>query len=276
MNHLTGHFTTSDNLELYYQVWEPEEKANALMILIHGIGEHSGRYEHMADVLTKSGIVTGAMDMRGHGKSPGKRGDTPSYDALLKDVDTFAHRLLDAYHDLPAFIYGHSLGGNIVLNYVLKYPVDRLKGVIASAPALGLATDPPRIKVLLGKLMLGLFPSFQLASELDTSALSRDASVVDAYIKDPLVHDKVSPRLFFGFMDGGRWVLEHANELSLPCLVIQGTDDRLVSVEATKAFAESAGATLSLWKGGYHEMHNEPEKEKVFNTLIQWINSQLD
>jgi alpha-beta hydrolase superfamily lysophospholipase len=164
------------------------------------------------------------------------------------------------------------LGGNLVLNYALRRR-PRLAGVIATSPLLRLAFQPPAVKVTLGRIMNSLWPAFSQASGLETKALSRDPEVVRVYENDPLVHDHVSARMFMSFYQAGLWALEHAAEFPLPLLIMHGSADRLTSAEASREFADHVpgDCTFKLWDGLYHETHNEPQKQEVFNFLLTWL-----
>jgi alpha-beta hydrolase superfamily lysophospholipase len=214
--------------------------------------------------------------VRGHGESGGPRGHTPSYDALMDDIDLFIHLVADRYPGLPRFLYGHSMGGNFVINFALRCRPE-LVGVIATGPWLKLAFQPASSKVMLGKIMNNILPGFSQASGLDTRALSHDPEVVNAYENDPLVHDKISARLFLNVFESGLWALDHAAEIPLPLLLMHGGADRITSLEASRQFAASAGdkVTLRIWDGLYHEIHNEPEQGEVITFMIDWMNTQL-
>jgi alpha-beta hydrolase superfamily lysophospholipase len=267
---------SSDGLEMYSYGWVPKGKPQATIVLVHGHGEHIGRYAHVGAALTEKGYALLGFDLRGHGKSGGLRGHTPCYDALMDDISAFFVQVDGRYPNQPRFLYGHSLGGNLVLNYALRRKPD-LKGVIATGPWLKLAFNPPAVQVMLGRLMNGIAPGFTQASNLETAALSHDTAVVTAYENDPLVHSKISARLFVSIYESGLWALEHAAEFPLPLLLMHGTADRLTSSEASKEFAEKAGkkVTLRLWDGWYHEIHNEPEKAEVFKVMLDWMNARL-
>jgi len=151
--------------------------------------------------------------------------------------------------------------------------LDFLAGVIATGPHLRLAFTPPPVKVILGRVMNALWPSFTQPSGLEVAALSCDPAVVRAYVDDPLVHDRVSGRLYFGLTDAGQWALEHAAEFPLPLLLMHSSADRICSAEASQEFAAQVpgDCTLKIWEGLYHEMHNEPEKEEVIAFLVDWL-----
>jgi alpha-beta hydrolase superfamily lysophospholipase len=267
---------SADGLEMFAQSWEPDETPRAVVCLVHGLGEHSGRYAHVGKAFVEAGFVLTGFDVRGHGESGGPRGHTPSYDALMDDIDLFIHLVADRYPGLPRFLYGHSMGGNFVINFAFRCRPE-LVGVIATGPWLKLAFQPASSKVMLGKIMNNILPGFSQASGLDTRALSHDPEVVNAYENDPLVHDKISARLFLNVFESGLWALDHAAEIPLPLLLMHGGADRITSLEASRQFAASAGdkVTLRIWDGLYHEIHNEPEQGEVITFMIEWMNTQL-
>jgi len=266
---------SKDGLVLVGREWKPMGEARGVVCLVHGIGEHVGRYPHVAAAFNQAGYAMIGVDQRGHGRSEGPRGHTPSYDAFLDDIDVQLAEAAGRHPGKPLFLYGHSLGGNFVLFYSLRRR-PRLAGVIASAPSLRLAFKPPAWKTTMGRLMYNLIPAFSMPSGLETAALSHDPSVVDAYIHDPLVHNRVSARLGIGMIDIGEWILAHASEFSLPLLVFIGSEDRLTSVDASREFASKVpgNCTFKIWDGLYHETHNEPQKAEVLDYMIQWIKSR--
>ncbi|RME89855.1 MAG: alpha/beta hydrolase [Anaerolineae bacterium] len=276
MHSVERNLRTRDGLNLFVQEWAPDSKPRAVVCLVHGHGEHVGRYAHVAEALTAAGFALHGFDQRGHGRSEGARGHTPSYDALLDDIEDFLAQVAENQPNLPRFLYGHSMGGNLVINYALRRRPS-LAGVIATGPWLRLAFEPPRLKVTLGMAMNRILPGFTQTSGLETAALSRDPDVVRAYENDPLVHDKISARLFVSMYESGLWALEHAAEFPLPLLLMHGTADRLTSAQASEEFARRADerVTLRLWEGWYHEIHNEPEKEEVFQVMVAWLSEHL-
>lgn len=263
---------SSDGLDMYARGWAPQGLPKAAIMLVHGHGEHVARYDHVAAALTEKGYALLGFDLRGHGKSGGPRGHTPSYDALMDDIASFSQLTDQRYAGLPRFLYGHSLGGNLVLNYALRRKPD-LHGVIATDPWLKLAFDPPAAQVALGRLINGFAPGFTQHSKLDTQGLSHDQVVVSAYNNDPLVHDKISVRLYVAIHESGLWALEHAAEFPLPLLLMHGAADPITSAKASQEFAQKAGnkVTLKVWDGLYHEIHNELEKAEVFNFMLDWL-----
>jgi alpha-beta hydrolase superfamily lysophospholipase len=275
MMETTWNFQSEDGISFFAREWKPDS-AKAVIALVHGHGEHIGRYEHVAAAMNAAGYAMTGFDLRGHGQSTGKRGHTPSYDAMLDDVMRFLRETETRFPNLPLFLYGHSLGGNLVINTALRRQPP-VKGVIATGPWLRLAFEPPAFQVVLAKTVNGIFPGLLQSSGLETAALSHDESVVRAYENDPLVHDKISARLFLVMYEAGLWALDHASALTLPLLLMHGDADRLTSAEASREFAERAGdkVTLKIWEGAFHEIHNEPEKEAVFQTMITWMDALL-
>lgn len=276
MKSFESSWDNQDGTKFYVRGWEPDRKPKAVVCLVHGHSEHVGRYAHVGEAFSKAGYVLAGYDERGHGKTSGARGHIPSYEAMLDDISDFMALMQKRYPGLPRFLYGHSMGGNQVINFALRRrPV--LAGVIATGPWLKLAFDPPAIKLTLGRLMNNIYPAFTQASELETAALSRDPEVVHAYEKDPLVHDKISARLFVSMYESGLWALDHAADFSLPLLLMHGTADRLTSWRASREFAEHAGKNITwrAWDGFYHEIHNEPGKAEVLKTMTAWMDGRL-
>jgi len=273
LKYTESEFRINDGAVLYAREWQPESNLRGVICLVHGLGEHSGRYANMAQKLTQAGYVLSTFDQRGHGKSLGRRGHTPSYETLLDDIHFFRSESLRRFPNLPMFLYGHSLGGNLVLNYVLRRQ-PRFTGVIVTSPWLKLTVEPPALLRAFAIFLNKLWPTFSLPSGLDLNALSRDLNVVYAYKVDPLVHNRISVRLFVAMDQAGRWAMENAAQFNLPLLLMHGGGDRITSSEATKRFAihVQKDCTPKIWQGLFHELHNEPEKEEIFDYIINWLN----
>ncbi len=254
--------------------------------LVHGLGEHSGRYVHVAEAFTSLGYAVLAFDLRGHGKSGGARGHAPSNDALMADIEMLLSQAKERFPDQPCYLYGHSLGGNLVINYVLHHK-PALTGVIVTSPWLRLAFEPSKIKVKLGRLVNRVWPSLSQPSGLITRDLSRDPLVVEKYIQDPFIHNRITVRLFTELFDAGEWALQHAGEWKLPLLLMHGSADRITSPEASQLFVSKVcnngnfsksglvPCTFRLWEGLFHEIHNEPQQREVFDYINSWM-SQLE
>ena len=270
-------WVVSDGIRIYGRAWNPSGESKAVLCLVHGLGEHCGRYDHVAAALTQAGYALFAFDLRGHGNSEGSRGHIPDYPVLMDDITRALDEAGRRYPGKPHFLYGHSLGGNLVLNYVLRcHP--QLLGVVATGPALRTAVTTPGWKILFGRTMYRLWPSMVMANGLERKALSRDGEVVTRYRNDPLVHDRLSARLGIDILLSGDWALEHAEGFPLPLLLMHGSADRITSPDASREFAARAGAvcTLIIWDGLYHEIHNEPEQAKVLNTIEMWLDKRIE
>ena len=271
----------ADGVSLYGQGWQPQGEPLAVVCLVHGQGEHSGRYAGLAAALVQAGYAALALDLRGHGRSQGRRGHTPSYDAWLDDVARLLQEAARRFPGRPRFLYGHSMGGNLVLGYALRRRTGTtppgLAGVIASSPWLRLAFEPPRWKITLAEVMDRLWPAYAQASTLDPHSLSRDPEIVRALQDDPLAHDRVSARLYLSAYRAGRWALAHAAEFPVPVLLMHGSADRVSDAAATRLFAERVpgDCTFKLWEGFYHELHNEPERQDVFRFVAGWLQAHL-
>lgn len=250
--------------------------AKGVVVLVHGFGEHSGRYkEKVIPMLLTADLAVVAYDNMGHGKSSGKRGHCTNYDTLLDILTELIRKAESTFSSLPLFLYGHSMGGNLVLNYALRKDV-KLMGVVATSPYLRLAFQPPKFKMALGRLMLTINPSMTLPSGLDPNGISRIPEEVETYKNDPLVHDKVSPMFSFPIMDAGEWAIQNADQLNSNTLLIHGTADPIIDFEATKEFhANTHKTTLELFEGGYHELHNDLCGNEMLSAVNHWIKQQL-
>lgn len=281
MTHIEFTQAAPDGQQLFYQGWVPRAEPKAAVCLVHGLGEHAGRYAHVAAMLNDAGYAMLGFDQRGHGVTPGARGVTPPFDRMLDDIGLLLSQAAQRFAGKPRFLYGHSMGGNLVLNYALRRKAD-LAGVIATSSGLRTAFRPPAVKLLAGKLLYRLAPDTVMPNGLDLAGLSRDPAVVQAYTNDPLVHDKMSARLGLDILQQGEWALAHAAEFPpIPLLLVHGACDRLTSAQATEEFAgkvqaareANAGSTVTLkiWPDCYHETHNEPERAQVIGYMIDWL-----
>jgi len=270
-------FSTHDGLSLFGRIWLSTAKdIRGVVKLVHGIGEHSGRYAHIGKALNKRGYHLASFDLRGHGLSDGKRGFSPSLNHLMDDIDLFLHESQDKLgQDLPVFLYGHSLGANLVLNFGLRRKPN-VSGVIATGTSFAFAFEPPKFKLFLGKILAKVWPSCTMSNELEQNALSRDQAIVKAYQDDVFVHDRISARLVTDIIESGQFALNHAEDWTLPLLLMHGTADRITSSQASEEFAKRSSpyTELVLYDGCYHEIHNDFNKEEVIEKMIGWLNER--
>jgi alpha-beta hydrolase superfamily lysophospholipase len=278
---MTFETTTSmkDDVTFYIQGWEPEGKPKGVVCLIHGLGEHTGRYEHVGKALNHAGYALFGFDLRGHGQTGGPRGHIPSLEVALSDIHQFIGFQRQNFPDIPIFLYGHSLGGMLALAYTVQND-DELRGVIATGAGFRSPLEEQKAKIAIAKILGSLVPALTLPSGLDPATISRDPAVVQKYVNDPLVHDKLSAGLGKTMLSGIEYCFTHAEEIEPPLLLMHGADDRLVYASGSKEFAELAGetnpdVTLKLWDGLHHEIHNEPEQANVFRFMIEWLDRHL-
>ncbi|NQW26582.1 MAG: alpha/beta hydrolase [Flammeovirgaceae bacterium] len=248
-----------------------------LVCLVHGFGEHIGRYSHVMSTLNESGFNAYGMDLRGHGKSEGLKGHAPSLLCLLDDIEEFLKMVRSEQLYLPLFLFGHSMGGNLVLNFILRDRSKELTGFIASSPWLKLAFKPPIWKEKLGRAMANILPKFRQPNGLKSMHLSKDPEVSRNYDLDPLVNFKISARLFVAITEGAEYVMEKSTTIKTPGYVLHGQSDALIDHSATIQLAQSNTEflTFKLWEGVYHEPHNDLEQSQVIHAWIDWMKALL-
>jgi alpha-beta hydrolase superfamily lysophospholipase len=270
-------WTCVDGLDMQALEWEPDGPARGLVVLVHGFDDHGARYGHVGKAFTEAGFVLCSYDARGHGRSGGKRAFIDRYDQLLDDVGTFLELVTHRHPRLPRFLYGHSMGGNQVLNFLLRrHP--RLLGAIATSPWLELAVTPPGWQLAAARVAARLLGGVALPTGMDAAGISHDPEVVRAYQADPLVGGKITPKLLVHVLDAGQWALQHAGELKVPLLLLHGDSDQITSFGASQRFARSAGPLVTFrgWPGGFHELHNEPERVQVLKVITDWLGARVE
>ncbi|GAB4497168.1 MAG: alpha/beta hydrolase [Saprospiraceae bacterium] len=269
MNELS--WKNAEGLRLFAAEW-PVEKPEAVIALVHGQGEHIGRYAHVAEWFNRHNVAVVGYDHQGYGRSEGKRGHAKSLNVLLDDIGRLLDETRRLYPATPLFLYGHSMGGGLALNYATRRdPV--LTGLIATGPWIRLAFEAPALKVMAGKILRKLTPALTLPTGLVVNFLSRDEAVVRAYKNDPLVHGQLSTAAGIELLEAANWLDRYSGVFPFPVLLMHGGADKITSPAATKAFFErvSGDVTHREWPGFYHEIHNEKEKEKVFQYTLDWM-----
>jgi len=252
--------------------WKPDGNLSAVVSLTHGLGEHKGRYQHVGEYLSQQGIGLYAYDLRGHGNADGKRGHTPSYGHLLDDLANHLEVIKINHPDTPLFLYGHSLGGNIVANYLVQRNNSPLSGGILSAPWLTLAKKPPALQVAVARIVNAIAPAMTQSNQLNPNHLSTDPAVAKSYADDPLVHDRLSVALFFGAYPAGLQAIQQAAKVRVPVLGFHGTDDHITGIDSTRAFTDAAPKGIfKAWEGMRHEPHNEPDKGSVLELITDFV-----
>ncbi len=264
-----------DGLNLFARQWEPETAAKGVICLIHGLGEHCGRYRHWAERLTGAGYAMVSIDLRGHGKSGGQRGNAPSFDHLADDIGLMLDYAQGNFKNLPCFLYGHSLGGMLAFFYLIQRR-PRLAGAVITSPFLHSVLDLRKERIAMVKILSPFLPNLSSANNLEAEALSRDPAEISAYRHDPLVHDRVSLRMAKGFLDTINYIYDRAGEIKVPLLIMHGTEDKITFPSGSEKVAGlvAGDCPLKLWEGFYHELHNEIEKDHVFIYLKNWLDSR--
>ncbi len=273
----TTTLTGSDGVSLFCRIWLPAAPPRAVLTIVHGLGEHSGRYQHVADFLVARGFAVFAVDLRGHGKSGGKRGHINHFQDYVNDARTLMAHARQQVPAVPIFLLGHSMGGLTALLFALKHPPE-LAGVIASGPGLRTRLHIPVWKAALGKVMSNLWPTLSMPNGIDPHDLCHDPAVVAAYIADPLVHNNVTTRWYAEFTAAGEWALAQASTLRVPALILQGGADPIIDPAGARQFFERI--TLDdkrhiEYPGLYHEILNEPEQLTVLNDIETWLKPRI-
>jgi len=253
----------------------PRENLKAMIVFVHGLGEHIHRYDQWAGMLNGKGFGFTGVDLPGHGMSDGPRGFIRDYRVTDEMSDLIIANVRNTFPSVPLFIYGHSLGGGIVLDYLLRTSPD-LRGAVVTSPWLKLSFEPSKFKLAVASVMKSITPGLVQPSGLVVEHISHDMEVVEKYRTDKLVHDKISVSLFNSAMTAASYSLEHAAGLKIPLLLMHGSDDQICSPDGSREFASKApGTELKIWQGGYHELHNETFRNEVFDYLVGWLNSRI-
>jgi len=272
-----GRIRAVGGLNLYYRAWEVESP-RAVLLVVHGLGEHGGRYGEFARALAASGVSSYAIDLRGHGLSDGRRGHVDRFETLLQDVDRFRREVQGGLpDDVATFILGHSMGGLVTARYIEEYETS-FRGAIITSPWLATAMPVPRWKVLLSGMLNRLLPALPISTGLNEADLSHDGLVVARYRDDPLVHHKITPRLFAEISTAMGLVMQRSERIRMPLLLILAGDDRIVDTRKSQAFARSltaADVTIRVLDDYYHEVLNDHDRAITINMIRDWMLERL-
>ena len=278
-NHETGSFTGKGGIEIFFQKWIAD-KAKAVIILVHGLGEHSGRYDNLINSLADKKVSIFAIDHRGHGKSDGKRGHIDSFMDYVYDLKLFLEFIKEENKGLPVVLFGHSLGGVIAAKYSMTYP-DDLSMLVISSPGFAPAFKVPAWKTGVASFFSSRIASLTFPNGLKTEDLSHDADSVAAYINDPLVHNKITARFTVEFIRAGQECLSNAASIKKPLLVFHGEEDHIADHKAAEQFYKDASSPvkkLIIFEKLFHETMNETpaERGKVLSDVTGWILKNID
>lgn len=273
MNHIEGRFTGYKNFALYYQCWLPSNEPKAVLLVSHGLAEHSGRYMNIVNHFVPKGYAVYGLDHRGHGKSEGLRGYVERFSYFVNDLDTFLSIVRNKHHDTKIFIVGHSVGGTIATAYAVCHQ-DEFDGLILSGATLRVGASVSPGLILVARILSLFLPKMGLYV-IDASAISQDNAVVNAYVNDPLVYrGKIRARLGTELIRMMHILLNQMPEIYLPTLIMHGTADRLSDPGGSEILYDrlsSRDKTLKLYEGFYHEIFSEPGREQVFTDMEAWL-----
>ena len=264
--------------QLYIREWRASDNSpKAVVVIVHGQGEHGERYRHVAEQMTDSGLVVIGYDLQGHGLSEGVRGHIASMEEAVDDTMVVLAAARERHPGLPVFLYGHSMGGNIALNTALRRRPD-LQALILSSPWLRLAFKPPAVKEWLGRGVARLLPALRMSSGLKPEDLYRPSERNISPIQgDPLTHTCITPKAYLEVQDAGEWALRNSHQLSMPLMLLHGDADRITSYESSRQLAASLGGRCE-WiavEGGLHELHNDIGGEETVSAIVEWIHKRL-
>jgi len=273
MERIEGQFKGYKNLNLYYQSWLPSNEPRAVLLVVHGFAEHSGRYINVVNHFVPKGYAVYIFDQRGHGRSQGLRGYVENFSYFVNDLETFLGVIRNKHHSAKIFIVGHSMGGTIATAYAVSHQ-DQVDGLLLSGTALKVGAGVPSGLIIIARLLSLLLPKVGLYV-IDASAISRDKTVVDAYVNDPLVYrGKIRARLGVETIKAMQMLLSQMSTIHLPILIMHGTADRLSDPKGSEILyngVKSRDRTLKLYDGFYHEIFNEPGRERVFTDMEAWL-----
>ncbi len=278
MTDATVTLKTADGLDLHVRRWQdPAVPRVWTFVVVHGLGEHGGRYQRFAEWFTGHGATVYAMDLRGHGRSGGPRGHTPSLDALVEDIDRVVQYARDESGG-PVVLVAHSFGGLLGIAYTLRHP-DHIDRAVFSAPALKVKAKVPAWKRAVAGVLPSIAPRAALSNEVDPAILSHDPAVGPAYAGDPLVHNRITAGLYGTTFAQGEAIIARAGELQLPFLLQHGSQDQLIDPGGSQRFFARATAperAFCLYPGMYHEIYNEVDQEMVFQDIESWLTQRTE
>ena len=277
MKHSEDRFTGTGERAIYLQCWEPETTPRAVLLLAHGAGEHSSRYQPLAQFFCGYNYAVAALDHQGHGYSDGTPGYVNTFKDYVSDLAIFHRQIQARFPGVPMFLLGHSMGGLIGSLYLMQHPAG-FDGAILSGPAIKTDLEPGRVQMFLLRLLAVLLPHLGIL-KLNAEGVSRDPEVVRKYVEDPLVyHGKMSVRMVRELFAGMNAIQAGASGITLPLLILHGGADAMTSPQGSQFLHQQVGSrdkTLSIYPGLYHEIFNEPERADVLGQVLDWCEARL-
>ncbi len=263
-------------LQKYVHRWMPPREPSVNVCIVHGLGEHGGRYHSLAHDLVEAGFGVTAFDQQGHGRSPEHRGRVRSYTSLLDEIAAFLEWNRRSFSEIPTVLFGHSMGGNLVINYGLR-DYRQPHRIIASSPMIEQTRPPSRMFVRLARVILWLAPNLTLRSNPVAERLMSDPVEQKMLREDELFHSQISLRLGAGLLDSGAWILQNANRLKTKLLLTHGTSDYMTSPDASAEFAKRAGplCELVILENQLHDPFRDMERAAVIARYVEFIRDSL-
>jgi len=278
MIHKEFNWKSEDGKRIFAQSWQPEGEIKAVICLVHGLGEHSSRYTDLAGALVNAGFAVITFDHRGHGKSEGIRGHIPEYNSFMSDINNLINESTLRFTTRKKFLYGHSMGGNLVLNYALRNSDKDLAGVIATSSWLKLIKNPSPFMNSVANVLNKLLPALRVFHGVKNSDVVHEETVAEKDLhKDELRHRWISVRTYIILRDAAKWAIENAGSFKFPLLLLHGGSDKVTSPEGSKEFSMlvESECTFKNFPGLYHEIHRDIGKEEVFEEIIKWIKNHI-
>lgn len=266
-----GQFIGADGLKLYYQSWHPRSTTKAIVIMVHGLGVHSGIFANIVEFLINHNYGVYGFDLRGHGRSPGQRGYINSWSEFREDLKALLQLVSQKESPLPIFLLGQSLGGTIALDYALRFG-EQLQGLILFSPALRVGLSS--LKIRIGRILSKLLPRFSLDTGIRLITSSRDTELLKALAEDPLRHTKGTARLSTEFLQTVTWIEAHTDMLQIPLLILHGGADQIALPESSQQLFEKitfADKERRLYPESYHVLHNDLNYQEVLTDLVSWL-----
>ncbi len=277
MQHTEGKFTGRNNFSLYRQAWLPDAAPKAILLVVHGVAEHSGRYMNPVNYFVPKGYAVYSFDLRGHGKSDGKRSYVERFSYYLDDLQTFYNLVRAENPNTEIFMVGHSMGSTISIDYALEHQRE-LQGLIISGTTLKAGASISQAAIMAAKILSVIMPKMGVTA-LDSNGISRDKAVVEAYVNDPLNYTgKLSARFGVELLKTMGMLQKRLSEITLPILIMQGSQDRISDPSSSKMLFDGVSSkdkTMKIYEGFYHEIFNDPDRQQVFVDMEAWLKAHV-
>lgn len=277
MKYSESYLNNDQNFRFFVREYMPDSDPKGLILLLHGLSDNGGRFKLVAESFVKEGFIFVAPDLRGNGKTDGKKGHFDSVDQMMTDTNFLLQDCKNSHPGIPVMLYSQSMGGNLAINFALRFP-GKINCVVASSPWLRLTKPPSALVQWAASMLIKMFPDLTIPNGLNANDLCHDEAACKAYSTDPLNHGKVSLSTFFNIKNSGEWAIQNVSTLKIPLLLMHGDSDPITSFAASEQLHQNANSFLTFlpFKGLFHELHNEPDhKEAIVDEAVKWVKSQV-